>query len=655
VIKKVIVTTGLKARGYVDGRYVGEEKPESRRGDRTEFGKKKRGKPAAGAKKRGRKQGGSLAGDNIGNQLPGAAATPGTPGAKRGRRGRGKGQAGQAATGLPIEAGQAGPANKRGSGNARRNRAGKKTPFRPAAAQQPSFSVSEVAEMRRMGGEARSGQFAEALAKEATVKRERLHKVMAQSGIGSRRDMELMISMGRVMVNGIVATAGTAVAPDDKVLVDGRPVVLKFSQDLPRVLLYHKPEGEIVTTNDPGNRITVFDNLPKVENGKWINIGRLDINTSGLLIFTTNGELANRFMHPRYEVEREYAVRLLGELTGEQEAKLLAGLELDFNVRQGEDGEEDREESSMADFPTDDEEAIGNTVAPANTLPANHHLAKLERIERREGEEGEGANHWYHVVIKEGRNREVRRLFEAVGLTVSRLMRTRYGGIILPPQLRRGMMAELTPDQVRKVLIDHGMSELAGAPEGGGRRGQRNLRSKASQPHAGLNGNVQPGAPREGGRGPRNPGPNRGRRPQRGLPVEGNETGISEFEMAAMPQGEGAPNSQPGAEQAEGPRDPRRRNRRRNRRGKKPVAGGETAGNVSAQSHAAGGEGGDDIGNRVTAPPGPQREPGAPRDPNAPRRKRPRRNFRNRNRRNQGGGEGGPPQGGAGGGEPAAS
>ncbi|MBL8520263.1 MAG: rRNA pseudouridine synthase, partial [Betaproteobacteria bacterium] len=154
--------------------------------------------------------------------------------------------------------------------------------------------------MRRLGGEARSGQFAEALAKEATIKRERLHKVLAQSGIGSRRDMELMIAMGRVMVNGIVATKGTSVATDDKVLIDGRPVVLKFSQELPRILLYHKPEGEIVTTDDPGNRITVFDNLPKVENGKWINIGRLDINTSGLLIFTTNGELANRFMHPRY-------------------------------------------------------------------------------------------------------------------------------------------------------------------------------------------------------------------------------------------------------------------------------------------------------------------------------------------------------------------
>ena len=651
MIKKVIVTTGLKARGYVDGRYVGEEKPENRRGDRTEFGKKRRGKPAAGAKKRGRKQGGA-AGDNIGNQLPGAA---GTPGAKRGRRGRGKGQAGQgAAAGFPVEAGQSATSGKRGSGNARRNRAGKKTPFRPAAVQQSSFSVSEVAEMRRMGGEARSGQFAEALAKEATVKRERLHKVMAQSGIGSRRDMELMISMGRVMVNGIVATAGTAVAPDDKVLVDGRPVVLKFSQDLPRVLLYHKPEGEIVTTNDPGNRITVFDNLPKVENGKWINIGRLDINTSGLLIFTTNGELANRFMHPRYEVEREYAVRLLGELTEEQEAKLLTGLELDFNVRQGEDDDEEREESSMTDFPTDDEEAIGNTVATANTLPANHHLAKLERIERREGEEGEGANHWYHVVIKEGRNREVRRLFEAVGLTVSRLMRTRYGGIILPPQLRRGMMVELTPDQVRKVLIDHGMSQLAGAPEGGGRRGQRNLRGKASQPHAGHTGAAQPATPREGGRGPRSP--KRGPRPPRGDLSEGNGAGISEFEMGAMPQGEGAAEGPPGTEPGDGAREPRRRNRRRNRRGKKPMQGADASGMVHPQMHGAGNESGDDIGNRVAPAQGQPREPGVPRDPNAPRRKRPRRNFRSRNRRNQGGseggGSGGPPLGGAGGGEP---
>ncbi len=648
MIKKVIVTTGLKARGYVDGRYVGEEKPENRRGDRTEFGKKRRGKPAAGAKKRGkgRGKGAEFAGDNVGNQIPG------TPGAKRGRRGRGKPQ-GAGAGAMPVEPGQAanstGPGGfgKRSNANARRNRAGKKTPFRPT--QQPSFSVSEVAEMRRMGGEARSGQFAEALAAQATVRRERLHKVMAQSGVGSRRDMELMIAMGRVMVNGIVATKGTSVAPDDKVLIDGRPVVLKFSQDLPRILLYHKPEGEIVTTDDPGNRITVFDNLPKVENGKWINIGRLDINTSGLLIFTTNGELANRFMHPRYEVEREYAVRLLGELTEEQEAKLLAGLELDFNVRQGEDDE--REEEFVGDLPMDDEGTTGNEGNSA--LPAHHRLAKLERIERREGEEGEGANHWYHVVIKEGRNREVRRLFEAVGLTVSRLIRTRFGGVILPPRLKRGMMQELAPDEVRRVLKDHGMGELAGAPEGEGRRGPRNLRGKASHSHVGA---PPPGAPREGGRGPK-----RGPRPPRPNPSGSAEGGISEFELAAMPQGEGAHEGNTGPDTADGPREPRRRNRRRNRRGKRPLPGNEGGGNLPSQSREGGSHDGDDIGNRAAPSHGQPREAGAshgplePRDPNAPRRKRPRRNFRHRNRRNQGGGEGsgGPAGGGEGSSGPA--
>ncbi|MBL8520094.1 MAG: pseudouridine synthase, partial [Betaproteobacteria bacterium] len=395
-------------------------------------------------------------------------------------------------------------------------------------------------------------------------------------------------------------------------------------------------------------RITVFDNLPKVENGKWINIGRLDINTSGLLIFTTNGELANRFMHPRYEVEREYAVRLLGELTAEQEATLLAGLELDFNVRQGADDDEGRDDDIDTGLPMDEDEPAGNVQG--NALPAHHRLAKLESIERREGEEGEGANHWYHVVIKEGRNREVRRLFEAVGITVSRLIRTRFGGLVLPPRLKRGMMQELTPDEVRKVLTDHGMAELASMHEDEDRRGRRNLRGKASQAHVTPQ---PPAAPREAVRGPK-----RGKRPPRGAAPGNSEGGISEFEMEAMPHGESAVAAPPGAESGDGPRDPRRRNRRRNRRGKKPMPGAEGAGAAPAAPHQGGFVAGDDIGNRAPAPsaaqPGPPREPGAPRDPNAPRRKRPRRNFRSRNRRNSGGGEG-PPQGGpAGGGEPAA-
>jgi 23S rRNA pseudouridine2605 synthase len=227
--------------------------------------------------------------------------------------------------------------------------------------------------------------------------------------------MEIMISSGRVMVNGIVATTGTQVSPGDNCMVDQRPVKLRFDEDLPRILLYHKPEGEIVTTSDPGNRITVFDNLPRVENGKWVAIGRLDINTSGLLIFTTNGELANRLMHPRYEVEREYAVRILGELNDEQTQNLLTGVNIDPD-----------EESDEPSVP-----------------------ARFDTIDKRGGE---GVNQWYHVTIKEGRNREVRKMFETQGLTVSRLIRTRFGKIELPPRLARGKLMELDVGQVNGVL-----------------------------------------------------------------------------------------------------------------------------------------------------------------------------------------------------------
>ena len=337
---------------------------------------------------------------------------------KRGRRG---GQVAQGA--LPGAVGLAGGVPRGQPRNPpRNNRGSKRTPFR---APPMSASPSEVTDFRRVGDEVKSGQFAEALASQANVKRERLHKVLAQSGHGSRRDMEIMISSGRVMVNGIVATTGTQVSPGDHCMVDQRPVKLKFDDDLPRILLYHKPEGEIVTTSDPGNRITVFDNLPKVENGKWVAIGRLDINTSGLLIFTTNGELANRLMHPRYEVEREYAVRVLGELTDEQTNNLLTGVNIDAD-----------EESDEPSVP-----------------------ARFDTIDKRGGE---GVNQWYHVTIKEGRNREVRKMFETQGLTVSRLIRTRFGKIELPPRLARGKLMELDVGQVNGVLGWVGMKNEVG-------------------------------------------------------------------------------------------------------------------------------------------------------------------------------------------------
>lgn len=242
---------------------------------------------------------------------------------------------------------------------------------------------------------------------------QRLHKVLAMAGLGSRRDMEKLIEAGRVSVNGIVAQTGAAVLPSDIVRVDGRPLRLNLTPEWPEVLLYHKPEGEIVTQDDPEKRATVFEKLPRLKHGKWIAIGRLDINTSGLLIFTSSGELANRFMHPRYEVEREYAVRILGELTEGQLLQLTQGVEL---------------EDGVASF---------DTIYPQG---------------------GEGANHWYQVILREGRNREVRRLFEAIGFQVSRLMRVRFGSIALPPRVKRGQMLKLSQKEVAKLL------EWAGLP-----------------------------------------------------------------------------------------------------------------------------------------------------------------------------------------------
>jgi 23S rRNA pseudouridine2605 synthase len=236
---------------------------------------------------------------------------------------------------------------------------------------------------------------------------QRLHKLMALSGLGSRRDMEELVASGRVTVNGAPAAVGQGVTQHDIVRLDSRPLRLPFEAELPQILIYHKPEGEIVSQDDPKGRASVFDKLPRIKQGKWIAIGRLDMNTSGLLIFTNSGELSNRFMHPRYEVEREYAVRIFGELTEGQMLQLTQGIEL-------EDGP-----------------AAFDSINPQG---------------------GEGANHWYQVVIKEGRNREVRRLFEAFQLPVSRLMRVRFGPVNLPPRVKRGQMLKLEQKQVVDLL-----------------------------------------------------------------------------------------------------------------------------------------------------------------------------------------------------------
>ena len=236
----------------------------------------------------------------------------------------------------------------------------------------------------------------------------RLQKALAASGVGSRREMEDWITQGWVTVNGKTAQLGDKVSPDDQVLVKGSVIKLKWPDRLPRIILYYKQEGEIVSRDDPQGRVSIFDRLPQAASSRWVAIGRLDINTSGLLILTTSGELVNRFAHPSFEVEREYAVRVLGELSVEQ---------LQMLTEEGvmlEDG-----------------------------------LAKVERIY---GQGGEGANRWYNVVIKEGRNREVRRIFESLGLTVSRLVRVGFGPIGLPNRLKRGQFYEMNPAEVANIL-----------------------------------------------------------------------------------------------------------------------------------------------------------------------------------------------------------
>jgi 23S rRNA pseudouridine2605 synthase len=237
---------------------------------------------------------------------------------------------------------------------------------------------------------------------------EKIQKVLAQAGIGSRRTMEEWITNGRVSVNGKLAVLGMRVAEGDLVIAGHRSIRVGERNYTVRVLLYHKPEGEIVSRDDPEKRSSVFDKLPRLRGQKWIAIGRLDFNTSGLLIFTTSGELANRLMHPRFEIEREYAVRVQGTLSETQMSLVLKkGVEL-------EDG--------------------------------------LVRFEKLEDQGGEGFNHWYGVMLKEGRNRVVRRTFDALGLPVSRLIRIRFGIIRLPPRLKRGMTAELADKEVAHVL-----------------------------------------------------------------------------------------------------------------------------------------------------------------------------------------------------------
>ncbi len=399
---------------------------------------------------------------------PAVQAAPAAPVAERSEAGAVEGGTDAAPSGEDGDAGEGGPGggeSRRDRGrNRRRRRGGDRgerdeqgaaapRPPQPVVAEQPvpdtgalfaaviagEFDGSEgtesadveaaAPEAAPMPDEAEASQAAEAgeavaAEEEGADKRvllpdpdaPKLHKVLAQSGIGSRRDMEQAIIDGRVAVNGETAHTGMRISFGDRVTLDGKPVRVRIAPPPARVIAYHKPVGEVVSHDDPQQRPTVFRKLPRLPQGKWQSVGRLDINTEGLLLFTNSGDLANKLMHPRFGVEREYAVRVLGTLEKEAKERLLAGVEI---------------EGQSAAFKSIEDGG------------------------------GEGVNHWYRVVIAEGRNREVRKLFDAVGLTVSRLIRIRYGCVVLPRGLKRGVWVDLDEGDLRTLrqMTDGGRPE----------------------------------------------------------------------------------------------------------------------------------------------------------------------------------------------------
>lgn len=247
---------------------------------------------------------------------------------------------------------------------------------------------------------------------------DKLQKLLAHAGMGSRREIETWITDGRVSVNGKRAKLGDRASATDRILVDGKLMNLnEVGGEQIKALIYHKPEGEICTRKDPKGRPTIFENLPSIPNGRWVSVGRLDINTSGLLLLTNNGELANKLMHPSTGLEREYLVRIRGAASQETITKLTrTGVDIDGK------------------------------------------LAKFERVLASDMAE-EGTNHWYKVVIKEGRYREVRRMWDAVGHTVSRLKRIRYGTIKLTREIKRGKHAKIAPKQLEKLVASVGIED----------------------------------------------------------------------------------------------------------------------------------------------------------------------------------------------------
>ncbi|MFM2274469.1 MAG: hypothetical protein RL211_341 [Pseudomonadota bacterium] len=299
------------------------------------------------------------------------------------------------------------------------------------------------------------------------VESPKLHKVLAQAGMGSRLEMEQLIMEGRITVNNEPAHIGQRIQFGDHVKVNGKPIRFRIDPPPARVIAYHKPAGEVVTNDDPQNRPTVFRRLPKLHQGKWQSVGRLDLNTEGLLLFTSSGELANRLMHPRFGLQREYAVRVLGALSKDEKQKLLDGVNLEDGVAQ-----------------------FGSI----------------------EDGGGEGSNCWYRVTISEGRNREVRRMFEAVGHAVSRLIRIRYGAMMLPRGLKRGAWLELDDADIRGLMraagssqdvqqteYEHGRQKLPRQAPGRGRN-RGNAGGRQSGPGNFSNGSP-PGPGRRGGSG----------------------------------------------------------------------------------------------------------------------------------------------------------
>lgn len=343
------------------------------------------------------------------------------------------------------------PRGGKGNGNGNGPRAGKPHLKAGDADDVFSFVISEDFDAQAEDASGDKRRQAESKSARRTLTSDddapKLHKVLAEAGLGSRRDMEELIIAGRVSVNGEPAHIGQRILPTDQVRINGKLIQRKVSKRPPRVLVYHKPAGEIVSTNDPEGRPSVFDRLPTMKTGKWLAVGRLDFNTEGLLLFTTSGDLANRLMHPRYGIDREYAVRTLGELEEGMRQKLLAGVEL-------EDG-----------------------------------TAQFSRIA--DGG-GEGINKWYRVTIGEGRNREVRRMFEAIGLTVSRLIRTRYGSMTLPRGLKRGRWEELDEHAVRDLMALSGLEKSSGGASSKTRSGER---GNGNRPPRFDNGLTQPSSP----------------------------------------------------------------------------------------------------------------------------------------------------------------